>query len=507
VEALLGIDIGTTGTKSILFKVDGKVIFRDYIEYGVTTPKPGWYEQDPETWWSAVVRSVRVAIKKTEISPNDVLGIGLSGQTNGIVCVDPEGKPLRPCIIWMDRRAVEEESIKGEITAQELHKTTGVLIDPFFSICKIMWMKNNESDIFEKTETILQPKDYLILKLTGRRILDVALASCTGLLDTRRKKYAVSILSKLGLPIEKLPELTNPTSIIGELSKSAARELGLPEGIPVVAGTGDVMANAIGSGVVEVGQAYTKTATVSDVVLSTAKPVFDEKLRFATYIHPTLNKWLLMGGATGGGLCYRWFRDTFGQLERSLSKDLGKDAYNIMNEEAKLAEPACKGLIFLPYLAGVRSPIWDTKARGAYFGISLEHEKRHFIRAILEGVAYSMRHRIEIMENSLRVPVKEIRVVGGGGRSPLWRQIMADVCNKPILFPSGEDHECLGAAILASVGAGIYPNAYDATDQMVSIIDRNEPNEEIHKRYGKYYRIYVGLYNRLKGSFHQLSKS
>lgn len=504
-EKLLGIDVGTTGTKAVVFDINGTLLSRGYTEYGVVTPKPNWSEQAPEVWWNAVLKSVREAINRARISSRDISCVGLCGQTNGVVCLDREGAVLRPCIIWMDRRSVEEaELTKVEVGQQKFHEITGVLIDPFYSICKILWIKNNEPEIFEKTQTILQPKDYIGFRLTGRRVLDIALASSTGTLDTRKKEYSGEILESLDIPVKKLPELVNPAEIIGELTKESAKGLGLSKGIPVVAGSGDVMVNAIGSGVVNVGQAYAKTATASDIVVSTDKPVLDSKFRFATYIHPSLDKWLFIGGATGGGLCYRWFRQTFGQLEESISRDLGRSPYEIMNEEAEHAQAGCNGLIFLPYLAGVRSPIWDSMARGVYFGIELEHQKCHFIRAILEGVAYSMRRRIEIMENELNVSIKEMRTVGGGGRSSIWRQIIADVTGKTVLLTHGEEHECLGAAILAGVGIQMHPNIDHATNRMVSIMDRNDPNTEAYDKYGVYYQIYASLYDRLRSSFHQL---
>lgn len=504
-KLLLGLDIGTTGAKAVLFDLNGNVISKGYVEYGVITPQPKWNEQKPEIWWSSISKSVEGAVKKAKISPDDIVCVGLSSQTNGVVCVDNKGSLLRPCIIWMDRRATEETKIiREKIGAQKFHETTGVLVDPFYSISKILWIKNNEQKIFNKTATFLQPKDYIGFKLTGQKVMDVAMASCTGMLDTRKKKYAEKILEVLDIPIDKLPELVNPTKIVGELTKEASQELGFPKHIPVVAGSGDVMVNAVGSGVIEAGQAYAKTATVSDIVASSSKPIFDKKFRFATYIHPSLQQWLSVGGATGGGLCYRWFRDVFGQLERGIAGNLGTNSYEIMNKEAELAEPGCNGLIFLPYIAGARSPIWDPKARGVYFGMTLTHRKSHFIRSILEGVAYSMRHRVDIMENELGVSIAEMRLVGGGGRSSIWRRIMADVCGKPMLVTQGEEHEALGAAILAGVGAKIYRDIDEGVNKMVSITDKSEPDMDIYTKYEKFYKIFVDIYDKLKDSLHQL---
>lgn len=504
---LLGIDVGTTGLKAVIFRRDGEVLSKGYVEYEVTTRRLGWSEQDPETWWTSTVRSVREAVQRAKASLEDIACIGLSGQTNGVVCIDKEGMVLRPCIIWMDRRSVREaQSIREKIGARKFHGTTGVLVDPFYSICKILWIKNNESETFKKTETILQPKDYIAFRLTGQKVIDAALASCTGTLNTHTKRYAESLLEDLDIPADKLPKPVNPDAIIGEVTSQLSKELGIPAGTPVVAGSGDVMVNALGSGSVAVGQAYVKTATVSDIAVTVGKPLLDPKFRFATYLHPALDKWLLIGGATGGGLCYRWFRDAFGRLEKGISEDLGMDPYELMNEEAETVKAASDGLVFLPYLEGARSPIWDALARGVYLGITSKHRKPHFIRAILEGVAYSLRHRLDIMKNDLNVQIKEMISVGGGGKSSLWRQIIADVCNRPVLLTGGEEHECLGAAILAGVGTGAYSSLEDAVKTTVSFLDKNEPDVKTHGDYEKPYRVYVSLYDKLKDSFHELSR-
>lgn len=502
---LLGIDVGTTGLKTVIFRYDGEVLSRGYVEYEVTTRRPGWSEQNPEMWWRATVRSVKEAVQRAKASLEDIACIGLSGQTNGVICVNKEGTVLRPCIIWMDRRSVKEaQAIREKIGVRKFHEITGVLVDPFYSICKILWIKSNESEIFKKTHKILQPKDYIAFRLTGQKVIDTALASCTGTLNTRAKKYAESLLDDLGIPVDKLPEPVNPDTVIGEVTSKVAKELAVAGGTPVVAGSGDVMVNALGSGSVGEGQAYVKTATVSDIVVTVSKPVIDSKFRFATYLHPALDKWLLIGGATGGGSCYRWFRDAFGQVEKSISRDLDKDPYQLMNEEAETVKANSDGLVFLPYLEGARSPIWDGKARGVYFGITSKHRKPHFIRAILEGVAYSLRHRLNIVKNDLNVQIKEMISVGGGGKSSLWRQIIADVCNTPVLLTRCEEHECLGAAILAGVGVGAYPSLEDAAKRTISVVDRNAPDVKTHEEYEKTYQVYVSLYEKLKDSFHEL---
>jgi xylulokinase len=366
-----------------------------------------------------------------------------------------------------------------------------------------MWVKENQPDIFNKTKIILQPKDYIDFKLTGEYCLDKALASSSGLLNTKKGEYAENLLEEIGLPIEKLPELTLSTDIIGYVTEKAAKKTGLQKGTPIIAGSGDVMVNAVGCGTVKPGQAYNKTATASDICLCVDHPIFDSKFRMVSYGHALPNLWLLVGGA-GGGVCYRWFRDKIALYEAEVAKRLGKDPYEVIDKGAEEVEPGSESLIFLPYLMGARSPIWDPKARGVYFGIGLNHDRRHFARAIMEGIAYSVRHRIKVMENELGVKIDEVRVVGGGARSPIWRRIMSDIYDKPIAFPGGEEIECLGAAILAGIAIGRYKNAIQASGELINIIDKKNPIKENVESYSRLFTVFVNLYDQLRNSFNDI---
>jgi len=501
---LLGIDVGTTGTKSVIFDQNAKLVAKGYVEYPVNIPASGWAEQDPRTWWNATIESLKMAISRFSKPTSNIACVGLSGQTNSPSFIDKEGNPLRPCIIWMDRRAEPQAAdIRQKIGEERVYRTTGVKVDSFYSYCKILWVKENQPEVFGKTKVILQPKDYISFKLTGEHILDKALASSSGLLDTMKGRYATQLLEDIGLAIEKLPKLVLSTDIIGNVTAEAASLTGLTKGTPVIAGSGDVMVNAVGSGVVKPGRAYNKTATASDIVVCVDNPVFDSKFRMVSYAHALPGMWLLVGGA-GGGVCYRWFRDKFSQQEIDVAKNLNKDPYEIIDNEAEQIGPGSENLIFLPYLTGARSPIWDTRARGVYFGIGINHDKRHFARAIMEGLAYSVRHRMEVMERELGVKIDEVKVVGGGARSSLWRRIMADVYNKPIAFPSGEEQECLGDVILAGLGIGLYKDAVKASDELISVVERLTPNKENYEKYSKLFNVYVNLYDQLKDSFHAI---
>jgi xylulokinase len=498
---LLGIDIGTTGAKAVIFNLEGQLISKGYDEYPISTPKKNWAEQDPNTWWKASIKSIKEAINKANISPLDIAGIGLSSQTNSPTFLDKNGKPLHPSILWMDGRAEPQAVwVREKIGEETIHKVTGVKIAPFYSVYKILWVKNEQPEIYEKCKVILQPKDYIGFKLTGEYFLDVALASSSGFTNIKQRNYANELLEELGLSIEKLPKLVNPSDVVGEVTEEASGVTGLAKDTPVVAGSGDVITNAIGSGVIEAGQAYNKIATAADLAVCVDQPIFDQKFRFVSYIHALPKKWIFMGGS-GEAICYRWFRDKFCQLETMIAKQLSNDPYEIMDKEAERAPLGSHNLIFLPYLTGVRSPIWDSNARAVFFGINLNHGKEHFIRSIMEGVAYSIRHRIDIMEKELNIPINEVRVVGGGSRSAIWRRIMADVYNKKIISLMGEELECLGAAILAGLGIKLYKNANEACSKLIAVADQVQPKKENNEKYEKLFKIYVSLYEKLRDIF------
>lgn len=503
---LMGVDVGTTGSKSVIFDVDGQLVSRGHKEYPMTMPKPTWAEQNPDDWWKATVDSIKMAIEKASLGSDEISCIGLSGQLDSPSFLDEDGTPIRPSILWIDLRTEPQvDWVRKKIGEETVYRTTGVKVNSFYSFVKIMWVKQNEPETYRRTKVILQPKDYIGFKLTGDRFIDKALASSSGFLDIERRKYATDLLGEMGISVEKLPKLVQSTDIIGNVTRKAAGISGLAEGTPVIAGSGDVMANAVGSGVVKSGLAYNKTATASDLVVCADQPIFDPKIRLVTYQHALPDKWLLVGG-TSGGVCYRWFRDNFGQQEIQAARRLNRDPYNLMDAGAEEVPPGSEKLIFLPYLAGARSPIWDPKARGVYFGISLNHDRRHFTRAIMEGIAYSVRHRIEIIEKEFGVNIEEVRAVGGGARSKLWLSIMADVYRKPVTSLRGEEQECLGAAILAGTGIGLYRDAAEASEKLVTVAERSEPRKETMPKYERLFRIYMDLHEKLRGPFKMLGE-
>lgn len=505
-QYILGIDVGTTGAKTTIFDDHGKIQSRGYFEYSFHMPRSDWAEQDPKTFWNGVVQSIKSCLS-SRIKADHILAVGLSGQLNGSIFLDSSGSCLYPCILWLDRRTTSQvEEVKEVIGEREFHNRTGVLFDPFYSIFTFLWFKENCPSSFKKTHVILQPKDYIGYMLTGKYFLDVALASSTGILDIVKKQYAHDFLEDLSIPVEKFPKLVTPLQIVGEITEKASRTLGLRKGIPVVAGSGDVMMNSVGTGVIEEGLSYIKIATASDLVVCIEKPSIDPKFRLATYLNVMKDRWILVGGSGNGGLCYEWFKRNFGEKEGGKSVKNDETLYSSLNREAEEAGVGSEGLIFLPYLIGERSPIWDPDARGVYFGIGLNHKRGHFIRSLLEGTAFSLRHRLKIIEQEFNTPIRDARIVGGGSRSQLWKKIIADVIGKPITSLNVSDVECLGASIVASVGVGIYRNIGEAIKEMVHFYDKTSPDRSHSDKYNQLFKLYLELYVHLRGSFKKLSE-
>jgi xylulokinase len=490
---LVGINIGTTGTTTAIFDEYGNTISKGYTEYNLIMPRKNWVEQNPETWWKAVCHTAKSALKVGKINPKDIAGIGVVGQTNGVVMLDSKGNILDNALLWLDARATEEaREVKKKYGGKEIYHTLGIRIDPFHMYIKLLWVKKHIIN-FNKCYRILSSNSFISFRLTGNYYLDITQASCGGLLDIKKKDYAYSLMDELGVPSEKLPDLVNPSEVIGEINEKSARELGLPKNIPVVAGCGDVMSNAVGAGLITPRKAYHKIGTASDIVACIEKPAFDSQIRVVCYSHAIPDKWLIIGGTNGGGIIYRWMRDRFMK---------GKN-YEKMNNLAERVPAGCEGLIFLPYLFGVRSPHWDRTAKGVFFGITNKHYKRHFIRAIMEGISFSMKERLDIIEE-LGVNIEEIIAVGGGSQSSLWRQIMADISYKPIIRLVNPEQETLGAIILAGVGAKIFPSIEYGCKRTVHIREKIKPNYENKPIIEKTFKIYKSLYFNLKECFKAL---
>lgn len=500
---LLGIDIGTSGTKTVLFDVEGNTIASATEEYPMDQPHAGWAEQEPEDWWKATFLSIQKVFQISGVKKEDIKGIGLSGQMHGLVMLDKNNKVLRPSIIWCDQRTSKEcDQITQAIGRKRLIEVTANPALTGFTASKILWVKNNEPSIYEQAAHILLPKDYIRFMLTGQYATEVSDASGMQLLDVPKRQWSDEVLRKLEIDKDLLGKVYESAEVTGTVTKQVAELTGLAEGTPVVGGAGDQAAGAVGNGIVEPGIVSSTIGTSGVVFAYTDKVTIDPKGRVHTFCHAVPGTWHVMGVTQGAGLSLKWFRDNFCSSEKETAELMGIDPYILMGNEAEQVPAGCEGLIYLPYLMGERTPHLDPYARGVFFGISAKHTKRDMLRAVMEGVGYSLKDCMSIIEE-MGIPVTEVRASGGGGKSPLWRQIQADLFRSDVVTINSSEGGCLGVALLAGVGAGIYSSVPEACKATIQRVNAQEPIEKNSKIYHKYYPMYQKIYADLKESFMQ----
>ena len=499
---LLGIDIGTSGAKALLVNADTAEIVASSVEsYELSTPTPLWAEQSPGDWWQAVIASVSNVLNASKIDAAEIKGIGLSGQMHGSVFLDENGSVLRPAILWCDQRTQAEcDWIMDTVGRERTIELTSNPILTGFTAGKIIWTRNHEPEVYSRVKKVLLPKDYIRFRLTGEFATEVSDASGTGLFDVKRREWSWEMLDAINIPSHWMPHSYESVEISGKISPEAASLTGLAEGTPVVGGGGDQAAGAVGNGVVEDGIVSSTVGTSGVVFAFTDKPVVDKKLRLHTFCHAVPGKWHLMGVMLSAGGSLRWYRDTFADTETVIGKALGVDPYDVICKEAAKAPAGSEGLIFLPYLTGERTPHPNPHARGVFFGITLRSDRPHFMRAVLEGVAYGLRDSFTILDE-MNIPISQIRASGGGARSEIWRQIQADVTGKNHVTINVEEGPALGAALLAGVGTGIYPTVADACRSIIKVTSETKAKPSAKQIYDGFYPIYQSLYNSLVGQF------
>lgn len=494
---LIGTDIGTSGTKSIIMDTQGHLIAQDLQEYDVLTPKPLWAEQWPQVWLEATKRSIANAVKKSKVDPSDIAGICISGLYGGSgIPLDKDMKPVRPCLIWMDRRATEEEQwVKEHIGVERLKAITHNGTDPYYGYLKILWIKDNEPENWERIKLFLPPNAYVIYELTGNVAIDYSSAgNIGGIFDMNTRYWSYELMDDMGIPRTMMPEkIVESKDVVGGLTKQAAEALGLPEGTPVCAGGVDCGVASFGLGVFEPGEYVAAIGTSMCAALIHDKPIKAENLIEWPYIiNPKQLSYSFGGGATAGAIV-KWFRDTFAQLEKEIEEKGGKNAYKALDEEAAKLPAGSDGLLVLPYFMGERSPVWDTNAKGVIFGLSLMHTRAHIYRAFLEAVAYSLRHTMESTGENLG---GHILLAGGVAKSKLWKQIFADVTGYAMVCPINDVEANLGDVMLAGLGTGLL--TLEDVKKWQVLGDKIEPNAEAHEKYNKYYKMYHQIYNNLK---------
>jgi len=506
VSFFLGIDIGTSATKAVVIDGDGRVRGSGTVEYPLYTPRPNWAEQDPEDWWKATVGSTRKAIESAGIDGKDVGGIGFSGQMHGAVLLDSSDKVLRPAILWCDQRTAQEcEEITDKIGARRLLELTYNKALAGFTAPKILWVRKHEPETYEKVRKILLPKDYIRFRMTGEYATEVSDASGTLLFDVKNRTWSREMLDELEIPREFMPDCYESPVVSGKVSASAAAELGLKPGTPVVGGGGDNAAGAVGNGIVRSGLTWVTVGTSGVVFAHMDKVDLDEEGRLHTFCHAVPGKWHVMGVTLAAGGSLQWFRNTLCDAERSVAKLMDKDTYELITAEAATAPILSEGLFFLPYLSGERTPYPDANARGVFFGLSLRHTKAHMARAVLEGVAYSLADCLDLVK-ALVPNISEIRASGGGARSTLWRQILADVFNTRMTTTNATEGPAFGAALLAAVGVGHFRSVEEACDHCVRIESSLDPSEANVARYKQGRPVYRALYPALKQAYDMNAK-
>jgi xylulokinase len=503
---LLGIDVGTSGSKALLVRDDGRVVASATTEYPLSTPQPLWAEQDPADWWQATVTSIRrVLVQSGAFDARAIAGVGLTGQMHGLVLLDAAGTVLRPAILWNDQRtAAECARITEQVGRERLLQLTGNPVLPGFTAPKILWVREHEPEVYGRVAKILLPKDYVRYRLTGEFFGEVSDASGTSLFDVGRRAWSDEMLEALGIPRAWLPEVTESPVISARVSRAAAAATGLPAGTPVAGGGGDQAAGAVGTGIVSQGTVSATIGTSGVVFAASDSYRVEPQGRLHAFCHAVPGMWHLMGVMLSAAGSFRWFRDTLGGEERAEAERTRQDVYDVLTEEAAEAPAGCEGLIFLPYLTGERTPYPDPNARGVYFGLTLRHTKAHMTRSVLEGVSFGLRDSLELMR-ALGIDVQQVRASGGGARSTFWRQILADVFGTEIATVNVTEGAPYGAALLAGVGAGVYDSVPAAVEQTLTISGSCAPGDD-KGIYADYYPRYRALYPALAPEFARLAK-
>ncbi|HXE55734.1 MAG TPA: xylulokinase [Tepidisphaeraceae bacterium] len=504
---LLGIDVGTSGTKTLICDQKGAVLATAMAEHPISSPRPGWSEQDPLDWWDAACKATRAVLKKAKVKPADVGGIGLSGQMHGSVFLGNGPKPLRPALLWNDQRTAEQcEEIESKAGGRE--KLIELVANPAltgFTAPKILWVRQHEPKVYEKTRHILLPKDYIRYRMTGEYATEVSDASGTLLLDVVNRRWCSTLLDLLGIDSSLLPRLHESPEVTGTLHEVGAEALGLRPGIPVVGGGGDQAAGAVGNGIVAPGIVSATLGTSGVVFAHSDLPTRDPHGRVHTMCHAVPSRWCVFGCMLSAGGSFQWLRNQLGADEMAAARKKKIDPYELLVANARQAPVGSEGLFFLPYLTGERCPHPDPCARGGWIGLTSRTTRDMLIRSLLEGVTYGMRDALEIMRE-MGIPIREVRASGGGARSEFWRHLQADIYNLPIVITNATEGPAYGVALLAGVGTGVWDSVEQACRASIKQIAKVQPNRRHASAYDAYYQTYGKLYYDLKERFSEMSR-
>ncbi len=486
---LLGIDIGTSACKVAIFEKSGKVLAQSNQPYQLYYPNPGWVEQNPEEWWSAICDGIKDVLQQSAVAPGDIAGIGIDGQSWSAIPVDKEGNCLHNSPIWMDTRARDIcKRVVDEVGFDTIFEVGGNGFEPAYTTPKMIWFKENMPELYAKTYKFLQSNSYIAMKLTGVMTQDKSQGYGIHFFDMKTCTYNEELAEKLGLSVDKVPEIVDCHRVIGEVTEEAAKLTGLAVGTKVVAGGLDAACGTLGAGVYLPGQTQEQGGQAGGMSICVDEALAHPKLILSPHVVP--DSWLLQGGTVGGGGVLRWFKQELG----------GEASFDDLTKMAEEVAPGSDGVVFLPYMAGERSPIWNPDAKGVFYGLGFDKTKGHMIRAALEGVAFSLEHNMRTAAET-GVKVDELIAMGGASNSVLWTQIKADVTGKIIKVPTSDTATTLGAAILAGVGVGVYESFEEAVKETIVITRVQEPNMDNHEVYKKSMELYLKLYEDLKDTF------
>ena len=495
----LGVDIGTSSTKTILITERGKILSEATASYPLSHPKPMWSEQNPDHWWRATVKTTRHVVAASGVDGTQIKAIGLSGQMHGSVFLDKDNKVIRPALLWNDQRTVAEcDEIESRAGGRS--RLIRMVANPAltgFTAPKVLWLRNHEPHNYDRLHKVLLPKDDVRRRLTGSYATDVSDASGMLLLDVGRRKWSLKLMEKLDLDSSLFAEVYESEDVTGTLTKRAARILGLSPNCLVVGGAGDCAANAIGTGVVRSGVVSTSLGTSGVTFVHSDEMQFDKQGRLHTFCHAVRGKWHMMGVNLCAGGSLQWFADNLGTPETV-------DIFKSMNRAARQVSVGSDGLFFLPYLAGERTPHCDPHARGCFIGLTMSHTQGHMIRSVMEGVTYALRDSLAIFQD-MKIPVRQIRTSGGGAKSKLWREMQANVLGKKVVTINTDQGPALGVALLAAVGAGAYANIQQACKAVIKETSITAVQRSVKREYDKRFPIYQHLYRSLKRDFQDIA--
>jgi xylulokinase len=505
---ILTIDLGTSSVKTALWTEGGNLTAQASEDYPLHHPQPAWAEIDPRLWWAATCNTIRRVLAEAGAEGRDVIGVGVDGLSWCLVAVDGQGAPLHPALIWLDRRAEEEAAwLRGLSGADRLISLAANPLDAAYITPKLVWLQRHAPALFDATDQFLTSSGYIIRQLTGESVCDYTQAYGYHCFDMAGERWDAEAAALVGVPVEKLPRLCAPTAIAGQITEAAASATGLAAGTPVIAGSLDAAAGTLGAGVVRPGQTVDQGGQAGGMLMSVDRVIVEPRLIFSHHILP--GQWLFQSGTVGGG-SLAWFRDVLGEAEVRRAAELGCSPFDLMSEQAAASPPGSHGLIFLPYMAGERTPLWSSEPRGVFFGVSYSTTRADILRAIMEGCAFAVYHNLTIAEEH-GVSVKEWLGIGGAAASATWRQIKADVTNRPFVVATQADGtpggHSLGLYVMMSHALGLCPDVASRMEELLPLRHVCEPSQQRHDIYEDYFRVYLSLSERLHDDFSRLARA